>query len=155
MIACMMLASTAMFAQKGSMWVGGNLNYGMHSDYKNLGIGAKAQWEFMDNIRVEPSFNYYLKKDYCSMWDVNLNGQYLFGLGDSGFKVYPLAGICILGTKVEVAGVSASNSDFGVNVGGGIEYPIAAGIKVNAEAKYQIVKDWNRPVLSLGIAFAL
>ena len=36
MMACMMLFSTAMFAQQGAMYLGGNLNYGLHSDYKNL-----------------------------------------------------------------------------------------------------------------------
>lgn len=40
-------------------------------------------------------------------------------------------------------------------VGGGIEFPITDVIKINAEAKYQIVDDWDRPVVSVGIAFAL
>ena len=42
-----------------------------------------------------------------------------------------------------------------MNVGGGIEFPITDVIKINAEAKYQIVDDWDRPVVSVGIAFAL
>ena len=44
MIAIMALASTAMFAQKGATYVGANVNYGMHSDYKNFGVGVKAQY---------------------------------------------------------------------------------------------------------------
>ena len=43
MMICMMLFSTAMFAQQGAMYLGGNLNYGLHSDYKNFGFGVKAQ----------------------------------------------------------------------------------------------------------------
>lgn len=163
MIAVMFLSSTAMFAEQGDMWVGANANYGMHSDYKNLGIGAKIQWEFMDNIRVEPSFNYYFKKDLCTMYDVNINGHYLINAG--GLTIYPLAGVTLLGTKVTVPAinvmgyntpeVSASDSNLGLNVGGGVEFPISDGIKLNAEFKYQIVKDWNRPVISVGAAFAL
>ncbi|MBR5037803.1 MAG: porin family protein [Prevotella sp.] len=154
MIACMVLFSTSMFAQQGAMYVGGNLNYGMHSDYKNIGVGVKAQYEFIQNLRAEASANYFFKKDYCSMWDINANLHYLFRVSDK-FAIYPLAGLTVLGTDVDVLGVSASDSDFGFNVGGGIEFPITDAIKINAEAKYQIVDDWDRPVLSVGIAFAL
>ena len=59
LIGCMLLASVAMFAQKGTMGVGLNLNYGLHSDFKNLGVGAKYQYEFIDHLRGEASFNYY------------------------------------------------------------------------------------------------
>lgn len=153
MIAFMALVSTTMFAQKGSTWLGVNVNYGLHSDYKNLGAGVKAQYEFIDNVRAEASANYFFKKDYCTMWDVNLNAHYLIPVG--GLTVYPLAGVTLLGSEVEVFGVKASDSNLGLNVGAGLEFPITEGIKLNVEAKYQIVKDWDRPVISAGIAFAL
>lgn len=163
MITCMMLMGMAAFAQQGSTWVGANANYGMHSDYKNFGVGAKVQYEFIDNVRAEASGNYFFKKDYCTMWDVNLNLHYLIPVG--GCKIYPLAGLSLLGTKVEIpemvimgyktGGGSASDSDFGLNLGAGVEFPLSDGIKLNFEGKYQIVKDWNRPVISAGIAFAL
>ena len=152
-LACMMLMSMAAFAQQGSTFVGANVNYGMHSDFKNFGVGAKVQYEFVDNLRAEASGNYFFKKDYCTMWDVNLNLHYVFHAGEWG--IYPLAGVTLLGTKVEVMGVSASDSDFGFNLGAGVEYPLTDAIKINFEGKYQIVKDWDRPVLSLGVAFAL
>ena len=154
MITCMMLMGMAAFAQQGSTWVGVNANYGMHSDYKNFGVGAKVQYEFIDNVRAEASGNYFFKKDYCTMWDVNLNLHYLIPVG--GAKIYPLAGLSLLGTKVDLGQFgSASDSDFGLNLGAGVEFPLSDGIKLNFEGKYQIVKDWNRPVISAGIAFAL
>lgn len=154
MIVCMMLISTATFAQQGATWVGANVNYGLHKDYKNLGIGAKVQYEFIDNFRAEASGNYFFKKDYCTMWDVNLNVHYLIKASDK-LTIYPLAGLTLLGEKVEVAGVSASDSDFGFNAGAGVEFPLSEGIKLNIEAKYQYVKDWDRPVISAGVSFAL
>ena len=81
MIACMVLFSTSMFAQQGAMYVGGNLNYGMHSDYKNFGFGVKAQYEFIQNFRAEASANYFLEKDNLKMWDINANLHYIHRRG--------------------------------------------------------------------------
>ena len=153
MIAFMALMSTTMFAQQGATWVGANVSYGLHSDYKNLGVGAKVQYEFIDHFRAEASGNYFFKKDYCTMWDVNLNVHYLIPAG--GLTIYPLAGVTLLGSEVEVMGVKASDSNLGLNLGGGVEFPLTEAIKLNIEAKYQIVKDWDRPVISAGVAFAL
>lgn len=147
----MMLMSTATFAQQGSTFVGVNANYGMHKDYKNFGLGAKVQYEFIDNWRGEASFNYFFKKDYCTFWDVNLNLHYLFKVSDK-FNVYPLAGMTLLSTKVE--GLD-SKSKFGFNAGAGVEYSLTDKLKVNAEGKYQYVKDYDRPVISVGLSYAL
>ena len=150
MSAIMALASTAMFAQKGATYVGANVNYGMHSDYKNFGVGVKAQYEFLQNVRAEASFNYFFKKDNISMWDLNLNAHYVFHVG--GVGIYPLAGLCVVGSKVE--GFDG-NTDLGYNLGGGVEFPIGNNVKLNFEAKYQFVNDLDRPVISAGIAFPL
>lgn len=193
LMACMMLVSTAMFAQKGTMAAGLNLGYNINSDYKSFGIGAKFQYEFVDRIRGEVSGDYFFKKDNASMWDVNLNFHYLFPLNDK-ITVYPLAGVGLTGVKLDYEGAgysfedmiaastgmsaaaykamvgtasydaakkayndaideSASDTHFGVNLGGGIDYFISPQIKLNAEARYNIVKDWNRLVISVGAAY--
>ena len=149
MIACMVLFSTSMFAQQGAMYVGGNLNYG--TDFENLGIGVKAQYEFIQNFRAEASSNYFLKKDDCTMWDINANLHYLFRISDK-FAVYPLGGLSVVGTDYK----GVSDSELGINVGGGIEFPITNAVKINAEAKYRFMDDIDdHTVLSVGIAFAL
>lgn len=166
-IVCMMLISTAMFAQQGKMAIGVNANYGLHSDYKNLGFGVKGQYGFTDNLRAELSGNYFLEKDNCTMWDVNLNAHYVIPVSN-GIAVYPLAGVSLLGTKVDISeisynvpgygnvgggGGSASDTSFGFNAGAGVEFAITNSLKANIEGKYQIVKDWNRPVVSVGLAY--
>lgn len=170
--ACMLLISTIVFAQSGKMAVGVNFNVGLHSDYKNFGPGAKFQYEFIENFRAEASGGYYLKKDECTMWDANLNVHYLFHVGNK-FNVYPLAGVTVLGAKVDVpeikapsinigghsfggetvGGGSSSDTKIGGNIGAGAEYYITDNFKVNVEAKYQYVKDWDRPVVSVGAAY--
>lgn len=154
MVVVMMLSTAMLFAQeKGEMGAGVNLAYGTKSGISNFGIGAKFQYNLFDRFRIEPSATYFLKKDFVSMWDINANVHYLFGLGDR-FSLYPLAGVCLMGTKVDFEGLaSASNSDFGFNIGGGAEYLLTEKFALNFEIKYQIVSNWNRPVFLLGGAF--
>ncbi|MBS6237369.1 MAG: porin family protein [Bacteroides sp.] len=153
MVVVMALSTAFLFAhEKGEMGAGVNLSYGTKSGFSNFGIGAKFQYNIIDNLRIEPSATYFLKKDLVSMWDINANVHYLFGISDS-FRLYPLAGVCLLGTSVDYLGVSASASDFGFNLGGGGEYLLTEKFALNLEIKYQIVSGWNRPVFSLGAAY--
>lgn len=48
---------------------------------------------------------------------------------------------------------SSTQTHFGFNAGGGIEYFISDKFKVNAEMKYQYVKDSDWPVVSIGAAY--
>ena len=127
--------------EKGQMAAGVNFNLGAGygGGYSNFGIGAKFQYSFTDHIRVEPAFTYYFKKDYLSMWDFFANVHYVFGMANDKLNLYPLAGIGVLGAKASVLGYSASNTNFGVNLGGGVEYKLSDKFALGAEIKYAIV----------------
>ncbi len=167
MVVISLFYTTTIFAQqKGEMAVGLNLNYGTNSTLSNFGLGVKFQWNVINNLRLEPSFNYYFGKDLIvaryNMWDANINVHYLFLLGKKKrFMIYPLAGIGLFGTSVKykgeyaefIEGKSVSESDFAFNVGGGAEYLLTEKFSVGAEIKYQIVSGWNRPVFTLGAAY--
>ena len=86
--------------EKGAMAAGVNLTVGFGDSYTNVGLGAKYQYNIIDNLRLEPNFNYYFKKDYLSMWDLSVNVHYLFTLYE-GLNFYPLAGIGVAGGKAE------------------------------------------------------
>lgn len=153
MVVVMALSAAFLFAQeKGDMGAGVNLSYGTKDGFSNFGIGAKYQYNILDNLRIEPSANYFLKKDYVSMWDINANMHYLFSLGES-FRLYPLAGVALVGVKVGEGEYSASDSKFGFNIGGGAEYLLTEQFALNLEIKYQIVSDFDRPIFSLGAAY--
>ena len=47
----------------------------------------------------------------------------------------------------------ASESKFGVNLGGGAQYWLTENFALNLEIKYQLVSDFDRPVISLGGVF--
>jgi len=157
------------FAQKGDKVVGVNLGYG--TEISNLGIGAKFQYGITDAIRAEASFDYFLKKDFVSMWDINVNAHYLFPVADK-FKVYPLVGLTYTNWKVDGFEISygfddeelgeygdetsvdnSSTGKFGVNLGAGAEYAINSKLSVSFEAKYQLISDFNQAVFGLGIAY--
>lgn len=171
MTICLVLSSMSMFAEQGETWAGINMNMGLNSNYQNFGVGAKLQYEFVKNLRGEASFNYFLKKDYHTMWDANLNLHYVFRFGEGKkLGIYPLAGVALVDCTYE--DTILQNSDINVNevingdifsyrvicanAGAGIEYPVNDWMKLNAEMKWQFPKDHNtRPVASVGIAFRL
>lgn len=132
-VICMMLMSVATFAQQGKMTVG------IHGDYmidspKNFGFGANIGYEVIDNVRGVAEFNYLLKKDYVSFWNVEVNAEYLFKLADGAFTIYPLAGIDLLGSSFEGGG---SESKLGLNLGAGVEYAISSNLAIKAEYNYK------------------
>lgn len=58
--ACMTLLSfSSVFAQKGKQAIGGNLSYG--TEIESIGLGLKYQYNITDQIRIEPSMNYFFK----------------------------------------------------------------------------------------------
>jgi outer membrane protein X len=70
----------------------------------------------------------------------------------------------MLGTKVSVpsidlgewgsyGGGSASDSEIGFNLGGGIDYKLTDKLILNAELKYKLGNNWNRLLLSAGLAY--
>lgn len=161
------LAMGTAFAQKGDKAVGVNLGYG--TEISNLGIGAKFQYGITDAIRAEASFDYFLKKDFVSMWDVNVNVHYLFPVANR-FKVYPLVGLTYTnwktgGFEIDLGGMeellpeedmeveSGNIGKFGVNLGAGAEYSITEKLAVNFEVKYQLISDFNQAVFNLGLSY--
>ena len=159
------LLSIGAFAQEGRPYLGGQLAY--PTDIKSLGVGLKGGYGITDAIRTQATFDYFLKKDNVSCWDLNLDVHYLFPLGDN-IKVYPLAGLTYLRCSVDgftqtvstpagsiTVGSNESHSDgnLGVNLGGGFQYDLSEKFALNAEVKFQIIKNNNQGVISAGFLY--
>ena len=82
------LLSIGAFAQEGRPYLGGQLAY--PTDIKSLGVGLKGGYGITDAIRTQATFDYFLKKNNASWWDLNLDVHYLFPLGDN-IKIYRLS----------------------------------------------------------------
>lgn len=151
------LAATASAQEKGDMAAGVHFAYGTGDGFSNMGIGAKFQWNVIDKLRLEPSFTYFLKKDYLSMWDISANVHYQFVLSDV-VNLYPLAGLSVMGVKASVdtggyGTVSASDTEFGFNLGAGADFNLSERLALNVEAKYKIGGNWSRFIASVGIGY--
>ena len=154
--------STVNAQTKGDMAAGINFGMGFGYDeitydgesFNNISIGAKFQYNVLDKLRLEPSFNYYLEKDHISMWDFMVNAHYLFPALNNKVNFYPLAGIGMYGTKVSYGGFSSSDSDFALDFGGGAEYKLTDQISVGAELKYYIVPDMSHLCFNIGATYA-
>lgn len=161
------LVSVSASAQKGQTAVGANMSYG--TEISNIGFGVKGQYGITDAIRVEAGFDYFLKKDACTFWNINLNAHYLFPLSDK-LKVYPLVGLTYAHTSVDFGsydlpswdeysdeygadGGSSSDSKIGVNLGAGLQYDLSDKWAVNVEVKYQLISDFNQAVFGVGLAY--
>lgn len=150
--AMFVLAASASAQSKGDMAAGIKFDYGTGDNLSNIGLGVKYQYNVIDNLRIEPSFTYFFKKDNISMWDISANVHYQFELADR-FTLYPLAGLSVMGVKASYGGFSASDNDFGVNLGVGCDFDLTDYLILDVEAKYRIAGDWSRFMVGIGLGY--
>lgn len=162
-VALLAVTTQVQAQEKGEMAAGVQFAFGTGDGFSNMGIGAKFQWNVINNLRLEPSFNYFFKKDMISMWEINANAHYQFALGNK-ISLYPLAGLSVMGVSVKVpeidlgefgsyGGGSASDTEFGLNLGAGVDFKITDTWAVNVEAKYKIGGEWSRFIATAGVAY--
>lgn len=140
----------------------GDMAWGVHAalatDNSNVGLGAKFRYNVTDPIRLEGSFTYFFENDNLSLWDLSADAQWLFPV-DEGITLYPLAGLGICNAKLSglplsmpIGGVeSVSDTDLGLNLGGGADFAVARDTDITAQLKYNTALD--QIVFSAGVAF--
>lgn len=136
------------FAQKGIQAVGVHLGYG--TEIESIGIGLKYQYNFTDNLRFEPSLNYFFENDGVDQFDLNANVHYLFPMA-SNVRVYPLAGLTF--ARWDFGKAFDDVTRLGVNAGGGAEFDITNNLMLNLELKYQFVSDFDQAIFNVGVAY--
>ncbi len=156
-----MLGTAVSLAQatQGDLATGVNLVYGF--GIKSLGLGAKFQYTPIDHLRAEAGFNYYFKKDFQTMFDVNLNAHYLINVHQDNLYVYPLAGLCFASVTFDEKGAAKKWGDaagekfddvnrLGLNLGAGVQYQLTENIGLTFEYRYTVMKKIDQSVLGFG-----
>lgn len=149
-----LICVASLHAQKGDFSIGGQFNYA--SKNTMVGLGANIQYEFINDFRVSPEFIYYLENDDLSAFNCNLNFHYLIHPGGN-FILYPMVGFSFARFHDdywddEIDDYSGETR-FGANIGFGAEYRLNEHIRFYTEERFQILKDWNQGVTSLGIRY--
>lgn len=148
---------TANAQEKGDMAWGVQGAYtsweGYPDDVSMIGLGAKFRYNVTDPIRLEGAFTYFLEKDNVSMWDFSADAQWLFPVAEK-VTLYPAAGLGIYGYKADFGSFgSHSDSELGLNLGGGADFRISEKTAITAQLKYNTAIE--RVVISAGVAFNL
>lgn len=153
---------------------GTGVGFGFGSLDNDLGIRVDGYYAFTPEIRGGGDFTFYFPKEEtftdfgssysqkATVWELNFNGNYLF-IDEDGLVVYALAGINITGISISAEssgngfnmGGDYSDSEFGLNLGGGLEYALDFA-NLFAEAKLgNLGGNANQFVLGAGLRFAL
>lgn len=142
-------------AQTSKIQAGAGLYYGS-SEGSGFGIGANGYYSITPNIRAGIDFIYYLgSPENTTYWGLNFNGHYHFETSGT-ISPYLLAGLNVSNFSIDIdipgAGSgSAGNSEIGLNIGGGAEYPLSFGAFF-AEAKY-VISNYDQFVIGAGLRF--
>lgn len=149
------VAVTANAQQKGDMSVGVKMAYLTDSGYDPFGVGVKFQYNALDQLRLEPSFTYFMPRKIVGVntnaMEFSANAHWLFMAGER-VNIYPLAGIGIVIARASYAGESGSNTQAAFNFGGGADFFVSQKTFVNVEAKFMIGKGTSF-IPSAGVGF--
>lgn len=171
--------STVSFAQKGSMAIGGDLGIllpmGDMGDVLSMGFGICPTFDYMMNEKLALAgtvgyVSWGAKEEIAgletSFTDIPIKAGAKYYLGAGGMKPYLLGefGIHMLTASVKgtIMGYSfdesASETDMGFAVGGGMEMPMGEKMKLNFLAQYESIfedESFNNLVIKVGIKYAL
>ncbi len=140
--------------RQGQSSFGVNLGYGF-SDHSNVLFGLDYRYNFTDEIRLAPSFSYFVKENGLSACAVDVNAHYVIPLNDVlGF--YPLAGLDLSfwNLKIEDGLQYHENfTRFGVNLGLGAEVYATDQLTVGLEFRYNLIKDFDQAILGVRIGY--
>ena len=162
-VMCMLaIISMSAFAQtqQGQSSFGFNIGYGFN-DNGNALLGVDYRYNFTDEVRFAPSLTYFVKDNGLSAWAIDMNVHYVFKLSEM-FGFYPLAGLDLSFWKFSGSAhlkdwgdlkVSHNETRFGANIGLGGEVYATDQLTVGLEFKYNIIKDFDQPILGVRVGY--
>jgi outer membrane protein X len=141
-IALTMTAVTTNAQEKGDMAIGANVAYGLGDGLTSFGVNF--QYNVLVPLRLDGSFSYFTD---TTLYDFSVNAHWLFPVNEK-MTVYPLAGFGMLSTPAE------SSTNFGLNIGGGVDFHITQAMHLIFEPKYRIGSgSLSRFSVSAGVAY--
>ena len=179
LVVALIFVNNTMSQNVGRFSAGSSLDYGAGEEFNNFAGTIQINYNLAERVRIVPSFSYFLNKEQMKMSAIALNIHYLFpklaehffsSLKNQEIYIYPLAGfyisnfsgqnkVCYVCTDEEKEPEIKFRTHFGFNFGIGVEYeiptllPLLRDMSLNFEFKYQLLDDYRRPLVSLGLLY--
>lgn len=117
-------------------------------------FGGGMQFGLSDRLLAAAEVGYLtLEGNNTSAVSVDLNAHYLFTSGNSKVSPYLLGGLGIIRSSVSVGSFSASNTDAGLNIGGGLRYAAGENWGLRPEIKF-LISDNTSARFSVGFYYS-
>lgn len=130
--------------------VGVGLLFG--TEVETIGLDVRGIHMVTDNIAVAPDLTVFLFKERLDWFEVNLNANYVFDV-DAVADLYALAGLNIAFITPDIEGVDDdTNIEAGLNIGGGVTYPLTDFLKAFGELRL-VIGDADQLVLGGGLRY--
>lgn len=135
------------YTQRNALGMGAEVLYG--TEIESVGLGLKFNWMMTDAFRLEPNVGIWFKNDGQSSFDFNVDVHYMVKISNR-WRFYPIAGLTLSYWDVDHYG---SDTNFGVNLGAGIEADINQHWYLDFSFKYRLISDYDQAVLGLGVGY--
>ncbi|HHX32320.1 MAG TPA: porin family protein [Bacteroidales bacterium] len=142
---------------EGTFGIG--LQTGYATEANSLGVGMHIHYYRTNNIRIAPSFTYFIERKGENMWMIDADAHYIVPVSITA-SLYPIAGIHYSNWNFDVVTQSLANVTEtevkhrpGANLGLGFQHDIGYRVRANFELKYQFIKDYSQVVFMAGFGF--
>jgi opacity protein-like surface antigen len=124
----------------GKAQIKGGLGLNYATDINSIGISINGQYDINKKLGATASFTYYFENSNVNWYAFDFNATYnLMEIGGMG-KLYGIGGLNFTIVKVDVLGYydwigdsSTTDTNIGLNIGGGVNFDITDKISVAPE----------------------
>ena len=138
--------------------IGLGLHAGYGSHLKNIGGGVHLHYYYTNEIRLAPSFTYFLEKKGNKLWTIDADAHVVVPLNWE-ISLYPIGGLNYWCHASHIANTTDTPAEYrikhraGANLGLGLQYDIRYRIRINVEYKYQFIRNASQSFFKAGIGF--
>ena len=139
----------------------GTLGIGMHAGYGSKinapGAGVHLHYYATNELRVAPSYTYFLPIDQQYMWMIDTDLHYILPLSYA-VSLYPVAGAHYSRWELPHDQENQPEGDekknrLGTNLGAGFQYDIKFRVRANLECKYQFIPGYSQWFIAIGVGY--
>ena len=137
--------SLGVYAQTGQGEKSLVFQAGYQSEPGRLMLGVAGRYNILDNIRLAPDAMFMFPKNKVTGLDINVNAHYVFPV-EGTVNIFPLMGLAMMNNRYsgetfhtpagDIKSDSRGFTNWGFNLGGGVEYNISSASFLNLEMKY-------------------